>query len=116
MFSIMLWAANAFPPIAAQFPEAAPEPTGYLLPLTASMLALMPLVAAVVAELRRRVPVIEKNHKWALPLLSVAIGVGLAFVTAQPEPIQDGLAVGVATCYAYDLIGGGIKQLTQATQ
>ncbi len=84
----------------------ATESSGYQLPLSASMMALMAPVAAAVA-LIRKVPVIEKNSKWALPLVSVGIVVALAFLTGQPDPVQGGIAMGIATCYAYDL-GKGI--------
>ena len=86
----------------------ATQGSGYELPLDSSMLGLMPFIAGAVA-LMRKVTVIEKNRKWLLPILSVMVGVALSFVTGQPDPVQSGMAVGVATCYAYDL-GKGVVQ------
>ena len=81
---------------------------GYQLPLSPAMLALMPLIAAAVGLLRQ-IPIISKNAKWALPILSVLVGVAVAFVSGQPDPAQSGMAIGIATCYAYDLGKGAIK-------
>jgi hypothetical protein len=55
-----------------------------------------------------KVPAIEKNKKLLLPILSVLVSVGAAFLTGQAEPVMAGLGLGVATCYSYDLGRGAV--------
>ncbi len=85
---------------------------GYTLPLTPTMLGLMPMVFGALAVLRAKVPFVEEHAKILLPILSVVLSVGLCLLTGQPDPVLAGIGVGAATSYSYDLGKGAVKAVT----
>ena len=75
--------------------------------LTPEMLALVPVVAAII-QLIKRFDFVEKIKSY-LPLISIGLGVGLSFATQMPDPVIPGLIIGLAASGGYDLLKAPIK-------
>ena len=75
--------------------------------LTPEMLALVPVVAAIL-QLLKRVEAIEKVKEW-LPFASIAIAYGVAYLTKMPEPILPAVIIGLVASGGYDLLRAPTK-------
>ena len=70
--------------------------------------ATIPIIAAAVIQFLRIFPPIAKliagKEKDILPILSMLLSVGLAYLTKVPNPIVAGVLLGLAASGGYDLL------------
>ena len=66
---------------------------------------MVQLVAAVgaILQMAKAIPQLEKIKAW-LPVLSVALGVALAFVWSLDEPVIAGIMIGLTASGSYDFL------------
>lgn len=69
--------------------------------LTPAMLAIVPVVAAVVQAIKR-LEVVAKYKQW-LPFMSIGIAYGIAYFTQVPDPVVPSILIGLAASGGYDL-------------
>jgi hypothetical protein len=74
------------------------------LELTPAMLVLVPMVAAVI-QFIKKIPQLASYHEW-LPLVSLALGVGAAYLQKLPDPIMAGIIIGLTASGAFDVLKG----------
>lgn len=77
------------------------------LQLTPAMLALVPIVGAIV-QLLKRVKVVEKNIKL-LPFVSILVALGIAYAMKLEEPVVASVVIGLVASGGYDLVTGAVK-------
>lgn len=69
---------------------------------------LIPVIVAAILQFVKTIPPIAKliagKEKDLLPILAMAVGVGLAYATALPNPIVMGIILGLTACGGYDLL------------
>jgi len=70
--------------------------------LTPAMLVLIPVVAAIIQQIKK-VPQL-KAYSYLLPLVSLALGVGLCFLQKLPNPIMAGILIGLSASGAFDVL------------
>lgn len=70
--------------------------------MTPQVLALIPVVAAILQILKRIEP-IQQVKQW-LPFIAIGLAVGLAYLTKVPEPILPAIVVGLMASGAYDAL------------
>lgn len=70
--------------------------------LTPQMLALVPLVAAVL-QILKRLAFMDKFTEW-LPFISIGVAMGLGFLTKMPDPILPSVIIGLVASGGYDLL------------
>lgn len=70
--------------------------------LTPQMLALVPVVAAIL-QMVKRVPQIEQIKGW-LPFASLGIALGLCYITGVKEPILPAIVIGLVASGGYDVL------------
>jgi len=70
--------------------------------LTPAMLALVPVVAAILQVLKQ-VELMQKMKQW-LPFCSIGIALGLGYLTKMPEPILPSVLIGLVASGGYDLL------------
>jgi len=85
------------------------------LPVSPQLLAMMPVIVAIVFALGK-ISFIEKNKGFLLPVLAVVVAVGASFLTGQTDPVLSGIGLGAATCYTYDLGKGVLRAIKPAQQ
>jgi len=80
--------------------------------LSPAMLALIPVVAAVMQALKRIVSMEQIPNgigvfmKEMLPLLSIIIAFVLLRYQTTPEPLLPAIVIGLTACGGYDLLKG----------
>jgi len=80
--------------------------------LSPAMLALIPVVAAVMQALKRIVSMEQIPNgigvfmKEILPLLSIIIAFVLLRYQTAPEPLLPAIVIGLTACGGYDLLKG----------
>ena len=72
--------------------------------LTPEMLALIPVVAAII-QLLKRVEAVKKLTAW-LPFAAIGIALGLNYYTNIPEPVLPSIIIGLVASGGYDLLKG----------
>ncbi len=72
--------------------------------MTPQVLALIPVVAAILQVLKRIEP-IQQVKQW-LPFIAIALSIGLAYLTKVPDPIMPGIVAGLMAGGSYDLLRG----------
>jgi hypothetical protein len=75
--------------------------------LTPEMLALVPVVAAIIQVLKR-IPVIAKISNW-IPFLSVGISLSLCYISGIKDPTVPAIVVGLMSSGGYDLLRAPAK-------
>ena len=69
---------------------------------------LIPVIVAAVLQFLKAIPPVAKfiagKEKDILPILAMAVGVGLAYLTALPNPIVMGVTLGLAAAGGYDFL------------
>lgn len=80
------------------------------LEITPAMLVLIPVVAAIIQQIKK-VPQL-KQYRQLLPLLSLALGVGLAYLQVLQNPIMAGILVGLSASGAFDVLKDKAKKST----
>ena len=70
--------------------------------LTPAMLALVPVVAAIL-QVIKRVEVMQKLKAW-LPFVSIGIALGLGYLTKMSNPILPSIIIGLVASGGYDLL------------
>jgi hypothetical protein len=79
-----------------------PEPGGFSVTLTPQMLVVVPVIGGLV-QMVKQVPFIRKQAAW-LPLVTVLLGVAVAFGLRFDDPVMAGLLMGLASGGGYDLL------------
>lgn len=74
----------------------------YSLTLTPAMLALVPVVAAIL-QFAKRIKAVQEIKEW-LPVISIGLSFGLAQLTKLPDPIIGSVVIGLVACGSYDLL------------
>ena len=72
--------------------------------MTPAMLILVPVVAAII-QMVKNVPQVAKYREF-LPLASLALGVGAAYLQNIPNPIVAGVIIGLTAAGSYDVLKG----------
>ena len=72
--------------------------------LTPAMLAMVPLVAAVL-QMFKNLPLLE-TYKRYFPIAALALGIGAAFLQGFPNPILVGIVIGLTAAGSYDVLKG----------
>lgn len=80
--------------------------------LTPAMMTLVPIVA-VILQMLKRIEQVEP-YKEFLPLLAMAVAVGLGYLTKIPNPIFAGVIMGLVAAGGYDVFKLGEKKLKKA--
>ncbi len=107
-----LWAANPVPELPAG------SVTGDVLnvTLTPQMLTIIPALMMLI-QMLKAIPAVEKIKDW-MPLIAVAIAVGLAVIlkmgTDPVTQIMSGVTMGLATAGGYDMARMPTKASTAA--
>lgn len=70
--------------------------------MTPQILALIPIVAAILQVLKRIEP-IQAVKQW-LPFIAIGLAIGLAFMMKVPDPIMPGIVAGLMAGGAYDAL------------
>lgn len=70
--------------------------------LTPAMLVLIPVVAAIIQQIKK-IPQL-KIYRNLLPLVSLAFGIGLCFLQKLPNPIMAGILIGLSASGAFDVL------------
>ena len=70
--------------------------------LTPAMLALVPVVAAILQVLKR-VEAIQKVKAW-LPFAAIGVALALGYLTKMPDPIIPSIIIGLVSSGGYDLL------------
>jgi len=74
---------------------------------------LIPVIVGAAIQFFKAMPYIGKfiegKEKDLLPVLAMAIGVGLAFATKLPNPIVMGVILGLTSAGGYDLLKSKVK-------
>lgn len=70
--------------------------------LTPEMLALVPVVAAIL-QMVKRVPQVEQIKSW-LPIASLGISLGLCYLTGMKDPILPAIIIGLVANGGYDIL------------
>jgi len=70
--------------------------------LTPSMMALVPVVGAIV-QILKRIEAIQKVSEW-LPFFSVGIALGLGYLTNLDNPVMSSVVIGLVASGGYDLL------------
>lgn len=74
------------------------------LEMTPAMMVLVPMVAALI-QFVKKIPQFESYNQW-LPIVSLALGVGAAYLQNLPNPIMAGIIIGLTASGAYDVLKG----------
>jgi len=74
----------------------------YTIQLTPAMLTLVPVVAALL-QFAKRLEAVQKIKEW-LPMVSIGIALGLAYLTKMPDPIMGAVVIGLVASGGYDLL------------
>lgn len=72
--------------------------------LSAEMMALIPVVAAIL-QMLKKVPLVKKVKEW-LPLASILISFGLLYYCGVQQPIVESVVIGLTASGGYDLLKG----------
>jgi len=72
--------------------------------LTPEMLALVPVVAAIIQVLKK-IPAIAKIKGW-LPFVSVGISLGLGYIAQVPDPVLSAVIIGLVAVGGYEIVKG----------
>ncbi len=70
--------------------------------LTPAMLALVPVVAALL-QFAKRLDFVQEMKQW-LPLISIGIALGIGYATKMPNPIMNSIVIGLVASGGYDLL------------
>jgi hypothetical protein len=79
--------------------------------LTPAMLVLVPVVAAII-QMAKKLPIVSKYTEY-LPIASLLLGVGGAYLQEIPNPILAGVMIGLTACGAFDVLKGKITGETK---
>jgi len=74
----------------------------YTIQLTPALVALVPIVLAVL-QIAKRIEFLLAYKQW-FPLLAVGLAVLIAYVQGIPQPIIGGLMAGLVAAGGYDVI------------
>jgi len=72
--------------------------------LTPEMMALVPLVAAILQVIKRVSWFQDDKVKAWLPFVSVGVSLGLAYLTKMEDPILPSIIIGLVASGGYDLL------------
>jgi len=72
--------------------------------LTPEMLALVPIVAALL-QLVKSIKALSKLTDW-FPVIAVGTGIGLTIITKVPDPVLPGIVIGLLAAGGYDFLKG----------
>jgi len=75
--------------------------------LTPAMLALVPVVAAILQMLKKLEPI--QKIKSYLPFISVGVACGLCFFAKIQEPIMASIIIGLVASGGFDMLRGTTK-------
>lgn len=75
--------------------------------LTPEMLALIPVVAALLQVLKN-IKAVQNIKEW-LPYVSVGLALGLGYLTKMENPIIPSIVIGLMASGGYDLVKGPKK-------
>lgn len=76
--------------------------------LTPEMLVLVPVVATILQFLKR-IEALAELKQW-FPFLSIAIALGLGYLTKMPDPILPSIVIGMVASGGYDLLKAPTKE------
>jgi len=74
----------------------------FTITLTPAMVALVPVVGAIVQVLKR-LEIIQKVKEW-LPFFSVGIALALGYLTKMEDPVLPSVIIGLVASGGYDLL------------
>ncbi len=70
--------------------------------LTPEMLAMVPVVAAIL-QLAKRFVFVEKIKSF-LPLIAIAISLGITYAGKMPDPILSSIIIGLTAVGGFELV------------
>jgi hypothetical protein len=82
----------------------------FAIELSPKLLALVPVIAAII-QILKRLPQLQALKAW-LPVVSVVLGIGFAYLNKVPDPIVPGITLGLLASGAYDVLKGAAASKT----
>lgn len=82
--------------------------------LTSEMLALVPIVAAIL-QVAKRIKAVENLKEW-FPFLSVAVAYGLCYFSGVTQPVMPSIVIGLVASGGYDLVKGKMTKSQPKTK
>ena len=79
-----------------------------MIQLTPGMLALVPIVAAIL-QLVKRFEFMEKIKSY-FPLIAIGLSLAICYATKMPDPIMPAVLIGLTASGGYDLLKAPAKK------